>query len=286
MSVSNPSAVGPLPALSRVPKRLLKIAVACGVLATGGYAIWSAQSSVVSDNAVVSAYVIALRTPIDGYVTASPTPVGSEIGSGAILATVTNPRVDDQRLVDLRERVQRLALEKLAIASQRDKLEATRGELMQRGEDYRIAKLARLSGQIQSADSALEAKLSESEQARREYVRKTALARTGTASKADLDRAQYGSEVLDGQARSLAATLASVKAEYEAAKRGVTTDAGGNDVVYSVQRADEIRLRVAELERALDTVTADAADAGARLAVEERRVDLLRSAAMAAPPTG
>ncbi len=65
-------------------KRLLKIGVACGVLAAGGYAIWSAQGYVVSDNAVVSAYVTSLRTPIEGFVSAGHTQVGSEMGRGEV----------------------------------------------------------------------------------------------------------------------------------------------------------------------------------------------------------
>jgi multidrug resistance efflux pump len=272
-----------MPSVSRVSRRFIKIAVASAVLATGAYAVWSAQGLVVSDNAVVSAYVVSLRTPIDGYVAGNPAPVGSEVGGGAVLATVTNPRVDDQRLADLKDRVQRLALEKTAIVAQRDSLEATRAGLVQRAEEFRRAKIARLSGQTDAAARALEARLSEAEQARREYARKTELVRTGTASKADLDRSQYGFEALEGQARSLAAQLASVKAEYDAAVRGVMTDAGGNDVVYSMQRADEVGLRIAELDRAMATATAEAAEADSRLAVEARRIALLRSADMTAP---
>ena len=61
--------------------------------------------------------------------------VGSEIGRGEILATVTNPRVDDQRLTALQDRVRRLDLEKAAITRQRDRLEATWRDLTPRAED-------------------------------------------------------------------------------------------------------------------------------------------------------
>ena len=204
--------------------------IACGVLAAGVYAVWSAQAFVVSDNAVVSAYVTSLRAPIEGYVSGGRAQVGAEIGQGDILATVTNPRVDDQRLADLQERVQRLALEKAAIMRQHDTLEATWRELMQRAEDYRRAMLARLSGQLESTEKNLGARLSESEQAKREYARKSHLVRSGTASIADLDRAHYAYESLDRQAQSLAGQLTSVKAELEATTHGMTINSGGNDV--------------------------------------------------------
>lgn len=275
---------GPLTAL--MLRRLLKFAVACGVLAVGAYAIWSAQAFVVSDNAVVSAYLTSLRAPIDGYVSGGRTQVGSEIHRGDILATVTNPRVDDQRLTDLQERTQRLALEEAAIVRQRDLLEATRRELMQRGEEYRLAMVARLSAQSEATKMALESKLAESQQARGDYHRKVELARSGTASASDLDKSRYGLEALERQAQSLVGQVAAMQAQLSAAGQGVMTEAGGNDVAYSVQRADEVGLRIAELDRALATVRGDAAEAGSRLAAETHRIDLLRAATMAAPSAG
>jgi multidrug resistance efflux pump len=259
---------------------------ACGVLTAGVYTIWSVQGFVGTDNAVVSAYVTSLRAPIEGVVAAGHTQVGSEIGRGEILARVTNPRVDDQRLATLQERVRRLDLEKAAITRQRDTLETTWRQLTQRAEDYRRAMVSQLSGRVEAANTALAARRSESEQAKRDYTRKAALVRSGTTSVADLDKAHFASDSLEYQAQSLAAQLATVQAQLDAANRGVMIDAGGNDVAYSTQRADEVRLRLAELDRALDTATGDAEGSASRLADETRRVDLLRSAEMVAPSAG
>lgn len=281
-----PAAVRSAPASPLRLNRLLKLAVACGVLFTGVYAVWTAEAFVVSDNAVVSAYVTSLRAPIEGYVSVARIPIGAEIGRGAVLATVTNPRVDDQHLTELQDRVHRLSLEKAAIARQHDTLEATWRDLIQRSEAYRRAMLARLSGQIEETRMALAAKLSETEQAKRDYARRAELARSGAASLSDLDKAHYGFESLNRQAQSLVGQLASVQAQVDATTLGVMTDAGGNDVTYSLQRADEVRLRLAELDRALDTVDGDGKEADDRLADETRRIGLLRSAAMTAPSAG
>ena len=101
-----------------------------------------------------------------------------------------------------------------------------------------------------------------------------------------MDKAHYAFDALDYQAQSLAGQLGAVQAQLDAAIRGVMIDAGGNDVAYSAQRADEVRLRLAELDRALDTAIADAEESASRLADETRRIDLLRSAKMAAPSAG
>ncbi len=282
----DPVAIASAPANPLKLSRLLKLAVACVVLAMGGYAVWSAQAYVVSDNAVVSAYVTALRAPIEGYVSVGQIPVGAEISRGDVLATVTNPRVDDQHLSELQDRAGRLAMEKAAITRQRDTLESTWRDLMVRGEAYRRAVLARLSGQLEATRMALAARQAESEQARRDYVRKAELVRSGTASLSDLVMSHFGFVWLSRQAQSLAGQVTAMQAQFDAAALGVMTDDGGNDVTYSVQRADEVRLRLAEVDRALDTVIGDAKEAGDRLADEARRIALLRSATMAAPSAG
>jgi multidrug resistance efflux pump len=256
------------------------------VLAAGAYAVWSAQGFTSSDNAVVSAYVTSLRAPIEGYVSGHRPAIGAEIHSGDVLATMTNPLVDDQHLTDLEGRVSRLTLEEAAIIHQHEALELTRSELLQRAEEHRHAMVAELSSQVASAEMALQAKVAEGEQAKREYLRKAELARSNTASAADLDRAKYASEALDREAQSLAGRLASQQAQLNAANRGILTDAGGNDVPYSVQRADEVRLRLVELDRALDTVREDAKETKARAAAERHRIDMLRSTTLAAPSAG
>ena len=212
--------------------------------------------------------------------------MGSEIARGEILATVTNPRVDDQRLVALQDRVRRLDLEKAAITRQRDRLEMTWRNLTLRAEEYRSAMVSQLSGQLEAAKTALASRRSESEQAKRDYARKVALARSGTASRADLDKAHFASDALEYQAQSLTGQLAAVQAQHDAAIRGVMIDAGGNDVAYSAQRADEVGLRLAELDRALDPAIGDGEESASRLAEETRRIDLLRSAKMEAPSEG
>ena len=135
-------------------------------------------------------------------------------------------------------------------------------DLTLRAEDYRRAMVSQLSGQLEAAKTALASRRSESEQAKRDYARKVALARSGTASGADLDKAHFASDALEYQAQSLAGQLAAVQAQLDAAIRGVMIDAGGNDVAYSAQRADEVGLRLAELDRALDTAIGDAEESG------------------------
>lgn len=93
----------------RKSHRVLKIAIAAGILAAGGGAMHSGQGNIPSTNAVISTNLVSLRTPIDGTVTGLPNRVGAMVARGALIAHIENPRINDEHLVDLREHQTRVA---------------------------------------------------------------------------------------------------------------------------------------------------------------------------------
>jgi multidrug resistance efflux pump len=64
--------------------------------------VFSEQNFVSSSNAVVSAYVVVVRTPIDGLVQALPAAPNLHVQRGQNLGYVENPPVDEQQLENLR----------------------------------------------------------------------------------------------------------------------------------------------------------------------------------------
>jgi len=123
-------------------------------------------------------------------------------------------------------------------------------------------------------------------QARSDYARQTELARTGVAAQAVLDRSRAAFEQLQATTQAQAGQLASTQAQLDAATHGITTDQGANDVAYSAQRSDEVRLRLADLQRELDGNAAEQGVTRAQLAGEQQRTALLHSAEMTAPSAG
>jgi multidrug resistance efflux pump len=67
---------------------------------------------------------------------------------------------------------------------------------------------------------------------------------------------------------------------------GVVSEPGSNDVAYSRQRADEVALRLKDLEQQRALTLADIDETTARLETEEARVVKLRAAPMIAPNSG
>src|SRR5690348_14483948 len=82
--------------------RIVKIGGAGGLLAAAAGALLIQQSQVTTDNAVVSAYVRSIRSPIQGQVSGLHLRVGDGVTGTSLLAHVLNDRVNDEHLVDLR----------------------------------------------------------------------------------------------------------------------------------------------------------------------------------------
>jgi multidrug resistance efflux pump len=266
--------------------RIAKLGGAVTVLAIGAYAVMADQIAIATDNAVVSAYSVALRTPIAGVVGGSPLRVGDRVSRGAVLAEVINNRVDDQRLVDLREHLTMARAHLAATSAEQEALEAMRADLERRSQAYVEASSARLAGSVAEAQNMLSAINDRRDQAARSLGRRNSLAQGGYASAADLDKAQSDFDIASHEAAAQNGRLDSLRAQLAAMSKGVVSEPGSNDVAYSRQRADEVALRLKDLEQQRALALADIDETTARLESEEARIVNLRAAPMIAPNSG
>lgn len=267
-------------------RRGIKISAAAGLMAAAIGAALSERGYVASEAAVVSAFTVPVRSPIEGYASGPVLQLGEPVAAGQLLARVENPRVDDQRLVDLRQAVARHQAELTAVEAEREALRALQAVLKQRSDEHRAAVLAQLQAQVQAADRVAAARQARRDLTAREWQRRSALGREGVVSGVELDRLRSESEVADREAAAAEAQLMALRAQLAAAERGIFVDGGSNDVAYSSQRADEVTLRLAAAERAIATLAAAEAEASARLVEEERRIRNLRTAELTSPVNG
>jgi multidrug resistance efflux pump len=266
--------------------RIAKLAGASAVLALGAYAVIADQMAIATDNAVVSAYSIALRAPIDGVIEAAPRRVGDPVSADVLLATINNTLVDDQRLVDLREQLSQSRSRLEANAVMRASLAAMRLDLQARSEAYMKASAARLQGAVTEAQNTLAAAKARRDEEQKVLARRSILAQGGAGSAADLEKAQSEFEATSAEAEAQQGRVDSLVAQLTAIDQGVVSEPGSNDVAYSRQRADEIAIRLAELDHESALTRADIEETSARLASEQKRVEKLRTAPMIAPKSG
>jgi len=268
------------------PRRLAKFAGVIVVLAVGAYAALSNQGYVVTDNAVVSAYRMQLRTPIAGELTILSAKIGARVTAGSALARVHLRRIDDQHLADLRQTLHQATAALAADRRQRDQLVALRAELRLRAEVDLHASRNRLGGLLVQAAATLRKAEAMRELARLSLARLAPLVAEGVATPAARDGAVAALASATASVTADRGQLAALAAQAAAAAQGVLLDNGGNDVPYSAQRADEVAIELARLDGEITTTRAQVAGLRMAIGAERQRLDLLADAVLRAPGAG
>ena len=272
--------------LRRLLLRLVRITGALVVLGVGVRAVTVEGGFISSDNAVVSARVIAFRAPIEGIVTGETGGVGSPIAAGQIVAHIDNPRLNDAHLAELRETLARTQAELGAARTERATLAGLQTALQHRAEGYATVAHARLLALVSEADNTLAALAERQREAQRELDRRAQLQRSGDAPAEEVERLRAD---VAARQREIAAQWQhadALRTEADAAAQGIFVGAGGNDAVYSVQRSDEIAIHLSELDRRITELTATVGTETAQLAAETGRTALQRAADLTAPEDG
>ncbi|HUY02448.1 MAG TPA: HlyD family efflux transporter periplasmic adaptor subunit [Rhodocyclaceae bacterium] len=267
-------------------RRLAKFAGVIVVLAIGAYAALANQGYVVTDNAVVSAYRMKLRTPIAGELTTLSARVGAKVPAGSVLARVHLRRIDGQHLADLRQTLNQATAALAADRRQRDQLMALRAGLRLRAEADLHASRNRLGGLLVQAAATLRKAEAMRELARLNLTRLAPLVAEGVATPAARDGAVAALASATASVAGDRGQLAAIAAQAAAAAQGVLLDNGGNDVPYSAQRADEVAIELARLEREITTTRAQVAGLRTAIGAERQRLDLLAYAVLRAPGAG
>lgn len=263
-----------------------KLVAGVGLLGMGLYGVLSEQNYVSATNAVVSAYVVSVRTPIDGVIAGLPTGAGVYVREGEILGHVENPRTDQQHLENLKLVEERARSEAGAISVEQEELEKQRRELQWRASAYTKAVAERLQVKMKEDGGLLLAKQAAARQAKRDLERGHEMRASGINSDAEVDKLETQNEVAQREAEAQQAALSATRAEAEAASKGIFIEPGENEIGYSRQRSDEIQLRLAEVNRNLTALKTQATAAGEQLEKETHHAELMTKADLVSPISG
>ena len=271
----------------RIPGRPLKLFGSAALACAGAYGILSEQQYVTSSNAIVSAYVLDIRTPIEGTVSALPQSPGATVAPGALLGHVANPLADHQHLDNLRTLEDVAQSTAQADATETTALAGQQRALLGRAAAHSVAVTARLRLAGAEQQSTLDAAESRLHQARTELGRGRSLHDEGILPTADFDKLVSNEAIARHQLEAERSTLASLRAQTEAAGHGLLSEPGtNNDVAYSRQRADELAIKLAETQRSLAASRAQAAEAHAAVLAEAARSASLEATDLRSPIAG
>lgn len=231
----------------QVKMRNLRIVAAVGL---GGAVIWATApfaTNYVSSEAVVNAPLNTVRSPINGRIVQASPDVGTTVEPGQRLVSVVAEVHDRRNFEELL--AQRMVTEAriAAIDAELTDLATFKTTAQRRVVGYRQRTVERLRAEARETKAAIASAEARRTMSTTSRQRAETLARYGRVSKARLESTETQYKAAAAEVTRLHARLAQVKTKIAAAQSGIFIDAGWNDVPYSQQRIDEIRLRRAEL---------------------------------------
>lgn len=270
-----------LPYRSRVLKTLVGIAV----VVVAGWMPVRALLQTTSTEAIINARLITLRAPIEGQIDRlTSVTVGTELPSGAAVLNIINPRAERGRLDSLVQLVSQLEGEIAALTGRQEQLHKLRQDYSENAEAFRAGRMAQLQSRMAETQSEISAATAKHEEAQQNLERAQALADAGTGTLVSLERAQRDATVAKRTLEALGHRRNTLDVELRALESGIFVGDSYNDRPQSLQRADDITLR-------LNEITSDIGQRQARLASvrtelsEERGRFARRSMAQIVVPT-
>ena len=261
--------------------------IGLAVVVVAGWMPVRALLETTSTEAVINARLITLRAPIEGQVgPLAAVAAGSEVQPGAVLVSIVNPRAERGRLDDLRRLVDEFASEIKTLIVRRSDLAVLHQDLTGQTRAFRAARQGQLEARIAelgSDNAAAEARREEAQQA---LARARMLEGAGTGTKVSLEKATRDATVAVQTLAALGHRRTALEVEISALRNGIYVGDSYNDRPQSLQRADDIALRLSELGADIDHREARLAMLRAELAGENERFAQRAAASLVSPVRG
>jgi multidrug resistance efflux pump len=268
-------------------RRVLKSIVGLLVVVAAGWMPVRALLETSSTEAVINARLITLRAPIEGQIgPLAAVTAGSEVQPGATLVSVVNPRADRGRLDDLRRLVDELESDIKTLAARRTDLAALHKDLVEQTRAFRAARLDQLEARIAELGSDTGAAEAKREEAQQALARARSLEQSGSGTKVSLEKARRDATVAEQALLALGHRRTALDVELAALKNGVYVGDSYNDRPQSLQRADDLVLRLNELGADINHRQARLALLRAELVGERERYAERSAASLASPVRG
>ena len=250
--------------------RIIKTLVGVAVVVVAGWMPVRALLQTTSTEAIINARLITLRAPIEGHIDRlTSVAVGTELQSGAALLGIINPRAERGRLDSLAQLVSQLEGEIAALVSRQTSLGKLREDYSASAEQFRAGRMAQLQSRMAETQSEISAATAKHDEAQQNLERAQ---RDATVAKRTLEALGHRRNTLDVELMSL--------------EQGIFVGDSYNDRPQSLQRADDITLKLNELTSEISQRQSRLASVRTELAEERGRYARRSMAALVAPTNG
>jgi multidrug resistance efflux pump len=268
-------------------RRLIKAAVALSLVLIVGWEPLQTLLEPTSVQAVVNARVVTLKSPIAGEIITQNLPApGDAVDIGDSLLRVINPRAERARLDDLRRSIAQLNDERSSLVEKRDWAKSQRASLLMQTKAFAAARVRELEAKRDELESELTVALAKNTEAQEALTRSSLLAINGSTSTAELQRNQRDAAVAKANVLVARSRIVSIIVELDALKAGTFVGDSYNDRPSTAQMADDMAVRISDIEAELRTRDARASSLRAELAEEEKYFESTSQFDMKVPVNG
>jgi multidrug resistance efflux pump len=255
-------------AVLRTVRRTAKVALALAIAAGFGYAPLRSMFTPASVEAVINARIETVRSPIDGWIESAPA-ASAEWSGDAPSLKVSDPLADRSRLDDLRRQRALADVEAEYVGRQSKQALEASAALAEQVDRFHDERIKQLDARLGEDAATLDAAVTKASLAASSSRRSTALHSSGVVAVAETEKSAGALAIAEAERRAVEKRLEEDRVERAALERGVYVGDNYNDTPSSAQRADELRLRVADLEASAEAARARAALLAAAISEEE-----------------
>jgi multidrug resistance efflux pump len=225
-------------------RRGLKLFAGVGVVGLGAWTMADSFASSEGAPAVVSGQTAIIRATQDGYASLNALRRGSAVHKGEAIGTIVLSPTGENKSMTLVQTKGRVD----AIQSEVALLQGQIRELQERTDKNRVARIDELGSKIAQASANIEAARAKEAAADAVRDRQQKLYSIGYTVKSSVEAAEHTADGARLDRTAAEKQVTTLRVELSAAREGTFLQDAYNDAAYSQQRADQLRLRVADLQ--------------------------------------
>jgi multidrug resistance efflux pump len=234
----------------------------------------------------VNTHYVTIKSPSEGTLDGFAKMPGQPITQGEELVRISNTRFKESAVNEMEVAQKTLSVRSLGLQQQLKNLQLLQKELQKRVAVHGTHEFLRLEEQLAQAQSEKKAQESLIREDQLLALQNALLVKENFLSAAQNEAAQYAREDTQSQLDIFKARIRPLETEKQAVKSFVYLGEGRNDVPYTQQWLDDVRLQITDVAARLRENERHGSEVQLQISQERQSMATSREARMLAPSTG
>lgn len=263
-----------------------KRALGLGIAFIAAVVLLPAMANFQSINAIVNTHYVVIKSPIEGTLQDFSKMPGQAIEQGERLLKINNTRFKESAVNEMEVEQKTLSERSLGLLQHLKNLQQLQKELQNRVSVHRTHEFLRLEEQLAQAQAEKKAQESLIREQQLAVQRNARLLKENFISTAQSESAEHQLEVAQSKLAVFQARMRLLETEKQAVTQFVYLGEGRNDVPYTQQRLDDVRLQITDVAARLRENQQRSADIQGQIRKERDNMAVSREVDMNSPSQG